>query len=698
MEQTKFLRRVIVAVSVVLLLIACLPSGFGDQSNTNRSRFQISSPRGSTAAYDGLPERKPLELRKRDFAGSRALLQTKGVPFDPNLLLESDWRETLKGTFSQMAEMRTTHFPPSNHLAGVYIAGTLYLPEKMIADEDVFILARRVVYAGKDVEIVAPGRNVALFIVDPGESGALEALRGGGGRTTVRINTGFAGENEVGAVGRPSPAIWRGGSAKLVNAVWHPTSKSLVGAAKPSPRILDGTPGSDGYDGTPGLDGTHGSLGANGTCGSNASDRVGRTGSSGGSGAVGGSGSPAGDGGSGSSGGYIYLSVSFGNSNSYFLSAPGEAGGAGGRGGNGAHGGNGGTGGGGGDGATCTDCLIGSGNGGNGGTGGHGGNGGSGGTGGRGGSGGAGGFVDVYSESCSASFYIDVSPGAGGSGGSGGTGGDHGFGGFGGIGGDPGYSNCQGMYPFPGASGFDGSNGQDGANGQNGSQGSAGGNGSYFVEFNCPAICPGTNCTQDFCDLCNALQGFLDPDTCYCWVATPILIDTQGDGFVLTGSGDGVIFDLNANKVTKHVSWTQPGSDDAFLVLDRNGNGVIDDGTELFGNLTPQPPSPDKNGFLALAEYDKPENGGNQDGVINKHDAIFSSLRLWFDLNHNGVSEPRELKKLSKVGVKALSFNYRTETKRDSNGNMFRYRAKVFDSADANLGRWAWDVLLVGTP
>ena len=174
---------------------------------------------------------------------------------------------------------------------------------------------------------------------------------------------------------------------------------------------------------------------------------------------------------------------------------------------------------------------------------------------------------------------------------------------------------------------------------------------------------------------------------------TPVLIALDEERLEMTDLAGGVRFDLNRDGTAEHNSWPAASSSWAFVVLDRNRNGRIDDGGELFGNYTMQylddrPP----NGYAALAVYDRPEYGGNGDGVLDDRDVIFPSLLLWADANHDGVSQPQELVPLAQR-VEEIGLDYRESHARDRYGNQFRYRGTI-RLADGRKSR-SVDVILL---
>ena len=135
----------------------------------------------------------------------------------------------------------------------------------------------------------------------------------------------------------------------------------------------------------------------------------------------------------------------------------------------------------------------------------------------------------------------------------------------------------------------------------------------------------------------------------------PLVIDFDGDGFELLDVEEGVYFDEDAVGLVEKTQWVAP--DDAVLAIDLDKNGIINDGSELFGTSTRlEDNTLAKSGFESLAQYDK-----NNDGVIDENDEVFSKLVAWQDKNSDGISQEDELYTLNDLGVSSISVKYADE-------------------------------------
>jgi hypothetical protein len=154
---------------------------------------------------------------------------------------------------------------------------------------------------------------------------------------------------------------------------------------------------------------------------------------------------------------------------------------------------------------------------------------------------------------------------------------------------------------------------------------------------------------------------------------SPIAVKTHPGPWHLTGIGNGVSFDIDGSGTKRQIAWTTADSEIGFLALDRNGNGIIDDATEVFSFGTPLlNGAKARNGFIALTDFDL-----NHDGVIDSSDPVWSSLLLWIDRNHDGISQPDELIPLASSGITAIDLGHNWQGIHDQSGNYFGYSARV---------------------
>jgi hypothetical protein len=146
------------------------------------------------------------------------------------------------------------------------------------------------------------------------------------------------------------------------------------------------------------------------------------------------------------------------------------------------------------------------------------------------------------------------------------------------------------------------------------------------------------------------------------------------------------MFDIDADGRPERVAWTRSGSDVAFLARDVNGNGIIDNGSELFGTATMKSNGQRAtNGFDALLDLD----GGPEmsDGKLEESDAVFSEIVLWYDANHDGVSQPSELVRAADGGIRTLFTTYWESRRVDRNGNSYRYAGAAIVQVDNQVSR-----------
>ena len=160
----------------------------------------------------------------------------------------------------------------------------------------------------------------------------------------------------------------------------------------------------------------------------------------------------------------------------------------------------------------------------------------------------------------------------------------------------------------------------------------------------------------------------------------PLIFDLNGDGIKTTSLDQSrAYFDLDNNGFAERTAWVD--ASDGLLVLDRNNDGQITSGQELFGDQTLLANGARAaSGFEALKEFD-----GNRDGRIDIKDEVYAKLKIWRDLNGDGISQAEELKGLGEYNIASISLSSTSSNASDAMNNIQR-RVGSFIKTDGSGG------------
>ncbi|MEQ1738789.1 MAG: calcium-binding protein [Methyloglobulus sp.] len=179
--------------------------------------------------------------------------------------------------------------------------------------------------------------------------------------------------------------------------------------------------------------------------------------------------------------------------------------------------------------------------------------------------------------------------------------------------------------------------------------------------------------SQAISDLFNTAAKFVQPRR------DPLTLDLDGDGLETVGTSAGILFDHDGDGIKNGSGWVS--ADDGFLVMDKNGNATIDNGHELFGDAFVKGNGQlAADGFDALASLD-----GNGDGKVDAGDAQFGNLKVWQDLNQDGLSQAGELFTLSQLGIASINVTSTDHSQTLPNGNQIADLG-TYTKTDGSLG------------